>query len=719
MSYKLFRISLLLSSLAYITNVSAETNTLLESISSEMKHFNKVATITKQNEHYQPYIISVFKGKDLEKLGIVNLEEALGLVPGVDMATDNIGIKTPIFRGSNPTAYGQSKLFIDGVPANNVFFDAYSEHLKMPIEIIKRIEVVRGPGSKTDGHNAYAGSINVITYAENIEGFENDDSVFMKTGSYKYGMIGFVKSYDLDTFSLTTDFSYQKDDKKLDSGPDGYASGYSLSADNNNDGDLDDSVDYDNTRFGRSGEVLQWSKTYSLGLTLDYDNTFYAKLRLLDHTQASGYGINLYLTDDKNSRIKLPNHYLEVGLKEEISDFSINIKAGAKYDAFDSHAQLTPSGLRFLNYYKYSTDKENMTAEDYSVTFDDGMYGIHSAVQNTYYQSTFFRYNGLDNHDINFGYRLSLEKTVSMVSKLTDWGGDTSTLTDYTDTFAFFEDNAERRTQAFFFEDSYHYSDNLNFLIGLNYEKTSLNDAGFEPKVSMVYQPNMSNIFKLLYSKSHRNPSWQEMYTMNNHSRQGSTEFDPERVEAYEAAYVKKINSSNYLQANIFYLKNSDQIQIVDSSHGIFDNTGKTTIYGLELEYKGNISSNDSLYMNYSYIDGEENEGNELSNIATHMVKGYYSYDLTSEFSVSSLFKYVGKKERVINDKETRTDPLKSYTKVDFTTRYDSKKYDYSIMISIKNIFNADIRFPSKPETYIDDYAQDGRNFMVTLKKEF
>ena len=41
----------------------------------------------------------------------------------------------------------------------------------MPIEMIKRIEVVRGPGSQLDGVNAYAGSIHVITYAEEIEGF--------------------------------------------------------------------------------------------------------------------------------------------------------------------------------------------------------------------------------------------------------------------------------------------------------------------------------------------------------------------------------------------------------------------------------------------------------------------------------------------------------------------------------------------------------------------
>ena len=194
MKKKLLNTSLILSSLLCTPQLSADSDDLLSLITNNMDHYTQVATVTKENEHYKPYVISVFKGKELEKLGIVNLEEALGLVPGVDMATDNFDIKTPIFRGSNPQAYGQSKLFIDGVPANNLFFDSYSEYFKMPVEMIKRIEVIRGPGSKTDGYNAYAGSINVITYAENIDGFGNGDSAFIKAGSYESGMLGFVKS---------------------------------------------------------------------------------------------------------------------------------------------------------------------------------------------------------------------------------------------------------------------------------------------------------------------------------------------------------------------------------------------------------------------------------------------------------------------------------------------------------------------------------------------
>ncbi|WP_428739538.1 hypothetical protein, partial [Sulfurimonas sp.] len=56
--------------LACSVNLNAQSDDILASITQDMQYFNSVATITKQNEHYQPYIISVFKGKELEDLGV-------------------------------------------------------------------------------------------------------------------------------------------------------------------------------------------------------------------------------------------------------------------------------------------------------------------------------------------------------------------------------------------------------------------------------------------------------------------------------------------------------------------------------------------------------------------------------------------------------------------------------------------------------------------------
>ena len=117
-----------------------------DQINRDLAQLTDVATVTKANEPYQPYIITTLEGKKLEALGVMNLKEALELLPGVDIATDLLDLKTPIFRGSNPFAYGQVKLLIDDMVANDLLYDGFAGYLYMPIQIIKRIEVIRGPG---------------------------------------------------------------------------------------------------------------------------------------------------------------------------------------------------------------------------------------------------------------------------------------------------------------------------------------------------------------------------------------------------------------------------------------------------------------------------------------------------------------------------------------------------------------------------------------------
>ena len=676
----------ILLALMSLSNLNARTDDLLLSLSSDMEHFKEVATITKQNELYQPYIISVFEGKELEKLGISNLKEALGLVPGVDMATDNTNTQTPIFRGSNPLASGQSKLFIDGILVNNLFFDAYSEYLSFPIEMIKRIEVVRGPGSKVDGVNAYAGSINIITYAEDFKGFESSDKIIFKYGSNDYKMGGFIKTYKVDNFKVFIDFYYQKDDKKLPAGPDGLSQGV---------------FGANNISLSQSGDAPLWLEEYSIGLNLTYKN-FTLKARILEHTQGSAYGINLALPQDSD-RMKLPSQYLELGYNKKINNLKIDIKAGIKYDTSDSKSKLSPDDLNLSG-----------------IIFQDGLYGEHFAAQRTIYQSSYLKYNGIDKHIITTGYRFIKEQTIDMTSKLSNRLTGDVALVDYTDTLPFFDKDAERNTFIFSLQDEYQLNNSIAFIFGFNYEQTSYKDAGLEPRISMVYQADAQNIFKAIYSRSHRNASWQEMFTMNNLARVGSTSLNPEKVDAFEVAYIKKFSSDTYLQSNIFYLLNKDQIYN-SSADPEYRNVVDTDIYGFELEYKGHMTSVDQLYLNYSYITGrthitDENKNESLPNVANHLVKGYYIYNLNSALSLSGVAKYVGSKDRVSGDTREK---VKDYSTIDTTLQYKNQKYDYTLTLSIKNIFDTKVTFPSPPNTYIQDYEQERRNFLIALKKEF
>jgi len=470
---------------------------------------------------------------------------------------------------------------------------------------------------------------------------------------------------------------------------------------------------YDNRGLSQNGDAPVWNEDYSLGLNLKYKD-FSVKGRYLNHTQGSAYGINRSLPQD-DDRVKIPNYYLELGYNKDIGSFDVEIKAGVKYDAFDSKAKLAPNGLVYLDAYQYSIDGTINT-----VNFPDGIYGEHLAKQRTLYQSSYLTYNGLDQHLITAGYRLLKEETIEMTSKLSNWTTGDVALVDYTDTYPFFDKNAKRYTQIFSLQDQFQYSDKLHFMYGFNYEKTSYENAGVEPRVSMVYQQNLNNIFKASYSRAHRNPSWQEMFTMNNRERRGSTDLEPEIVDAFELAYIKKFSSNTYLQSNLFYLMNKDQIY---NSNGdtVYGNLLDTDIYGAELEYSGHITAVDKLYLNYTYLTGKSKiKGTEdttsLTNAAHHLAKGYYIYKLTNDISLSGIVKYVSSKKRFLEDNRGK---VPSYTTVDTTLNYKNHKNNYDVTIGVKNIFDEDVSYPSPPDDYVEDYVQEGRTFFITLRKEF
>jgi iron complex outermembrane receptor protein len=664
-----------------------------QQISQELEHFTEAATETKVNEPYQPYIISVLNGKDLEKLGISTLQEALELIPGVDIATDVSDMRTSVFRGSNPFAFGQAKLLIDGMLANDTFLDSFATYLYMPIEMIKRIEVVRGPGSRTDGINAYAGSIQVITYAEKMG--ESRNRAFAKIGSYDSRTVGFTSSATEGKLRIHADGYYYQDDKTLHAGPDAAATGiYNYQT---------PFYTIDNTTLAQSGDAPLQTTTYALGLQLDYD-AYTLKARGTSFIHGSAYGIN-GLLPEKDDRANIPSYLLELGWDKHFGDLEAIVKIGTKQEKFKSDARLAPPG------FKLPTLSDPI---DQNVTYNDGLFGIHEANQRSFYQSTYLKYRGIDNHQITIGYRLSREETYDIVTITTD--RDTGTnLVDYTETLPFFDIDAKRDTVMLSLQDQWEIGTKLGILYGINIEKTSLSEVQYDPRVSLVYQSDIQHIFKAIYSHSHRNPSWQELYTLNNTARVGNPDLKPETVDAFELAFIQKFSGNDYLQADIFYLINKDQIDKNNAQH-LYLNNHNTDIYGFELEASTKLLPHDRLYASYSYVDGSDDKGNPLANVAKHLAKVSYLYNFSQKFSAGTVLKYVGSKSRVTGDQR---DDTPSYFTADLSARYQNLANQFSVTGSVKNLADADVVYPSEPYTYINDYPQDGRTFLLTLSKEF
>lgn len=663
---------------------------ILKDIKSSLKAYTFLATKTKENEHYQPYIISVLNQKELKELGITTLEEALRLIPNIDIASDNLYYKTAIFRGSNPTSYGQSKLFIDNILVNNISFDGYGEFMSMPIDIIKRIEVIRGPGNTNCNDTAsYAGSIRVITYSEDMD----KDSVFTRFGSYKDREVGFTKSYKGNNLKIFTDFFYKRDEKTVHVNSDGLASGI-LSY-------VTPWYVIDNRHLSSPADIPLYLKEFSLGTKIKYKNfTFLG--RIYNHTQGSAFAYN-YIPSKGYNYLKLPNHYIQLSYDKDFIDYEVLVKFGENINSMATYGKLAPNGME-LPKLRDITQK---------ITFPNGIYSTLKNDQFLIYHSSSIKIKNIKNHLIKLSYYISNAKTTKIYSTLTN--RDTGVgIVDYTNTFPFFDKNAKRKTYILKASDILKYNKNLSISYGLNYENNSHIKSVLEPNFSLVFDRKDSNIYKFLFSSSHRTPSWQEIYVLHNKARVGNKNLKAEKIKTFELTHIKNFSLNNFIQTTIFYIINKNQIHNYTPNNQYINSDKTNNLYGLEFEYKGNITSKDSVYFNFSYTTGK-NEDKRLVLVSPILFKGYYKYNIKENLSLSSILKYSSKKKRTINDNRSS---LPSTTILDISLNYKNYLKKYNINFSIKNLFNKKVIYPSKPNTYKDDYPEIGRRFMITFSRD-
>jgi vitamin B12 transporter len=106
--------------------------------------------------------VSVLTREQLENLPSVSVAEVLRYVSGVDIRQRGVhGIQADVsIRGGT---FDQVLVLINGVKMADPQTGHHSLNLPIDLENVERIEVLKGPGARIFGQNAFAGAINIIT----------------------------------------------------------------------------------------------------------------------------------------------------------------------------------------------------------------------------------------------------------------------------------------------------------------------------------------------------------------------------------------------------------------------------------------------------------------------------------------------------------------------------------------------------------------------------
>lgn len=104
--------------------------------------------------------VTIITAEEIEAMNAHTVAEILDRVPGVAVRYPmDFGSESPIIvQGS---AYEHVLVLVDGIRWNNISND-FPETNSIPVQIIKRIEIIKGPGSSTWG-SSLGGVVNIIT----------------------------------------------------------------------------------------------------------------------------------------------------------------------------------------------------------------------------------------------------------------------------------------------------------------------------------------------------------------------------------------------------------------------------------------------------------------------------------------------------------------------------------------------------------------------------
>lgn len=653
-------------------SIKADGIPVSTSLSEDMAQTAHLATQINQNIDYQPFILSVWEHDDLFKFGAHTLKDALMLIPGIDMMGDTMNNRTTVIRGSNPLTYGQTKLAIDGVVVNDRVYDSYNGYLDFPIELIKRIEVVRGSGSFIEGVNGYSGSINVITYAQESMKPLNG-TLFGSFGNDSARQAGFWYNHSASDWKLSTDIFYQSND--------------ATSPINVTD------------KYGNTGLAPLNSRQIGFGLSYRYGN-FSLKGRFNQFATGSAFG-NLNALPNIDGIQTIPAWYIESGYHHKMTEsLMLHTKAGIMEDGWEDEARLLPPGT-------YT-----------GITFPTGYWAYLDFSTRLLYATLSATYTGIKNHKIIAGYTQKYEDMIDMSTITTNKTGG-SALVDYTLIAPFINVGAAcRHTDDFYLSDTIDLDDQLALSLYLGGTKASHIDFQHYTRGALVYQPHRQHIVKFMVGNNYRLPSFREMYTQNHPLRTGNPNLEPEHVLSYEAQYLYKPTMSTTLGINLFYLQNSDQITS-NTPNKMYQNIGERTIQGFETEFRGSIGENDLIALSYSYISGETVKENEYTDYlpyaSSHMIKWAFSYALTPQINAGIIGRYTSEKDRRPNDTRNSMD---SFTTLDLILGWADKKGFY-LQGAVKNIADVIYRYPSTPSTYPDDYPIEGRTFWIRSGLKF
>lgn len=649
--------------------------------------------------------VSLITDKDLDKMHINNLDEAFVKIPGVYVGRlSGIGSTTSqtVMRGVN--AANSVAVLVDGVQVN----DSYNGSVTwsaIPVDMVKRVEVLRGPASVLYGGNALAGVINIIT--KDVD----KTSVNLKL-SYGSNNTQNHSLYVAGKASDKLDFNVNYEKKKTD--------GY-----------ITDPVLSSKAVFGAETTTTNTgAKRWIIGNK--------GKRQWDENTV--GVGFKYHFDESKSLALDFTKNEYEYSYSAPTSYFGDDIikKAGTYFS--------TPGEKASNKYNMTYNDSENgwKAVVGYSDQYKQHDTSISKATDSSK-PNTRFSFDLQKNQTISannnavFGLNYRKDEMDATVYKLADKFNSDSKIA--VDSMA----SGTSKSFSAYVMDEHKFSDRWTATAGLRYDKWSTDGRillpnkteainydestydNWSPSLSVMYKPEADSSVYLSWGKAFEAPSLYRMYSFSYSSNVyniANPNLKPQKAETFELGYKKDLNNKSAIGVSVYDTKYKgllykNSLGVVDGMNATcYQNAGEAEAKGFELELNHNFDDKWSAFLNYTYqnpVIKKALKATEKDKYVTAIPKEVFRAGVTysdDKWSGMLTGEYISKRFSKTDNSDTVNGVYGSYDPyfiMNMDISYSFNK-NYTLTASVNNILDRD---------FFNYYYQPGRTYSVELNYRF
>jgi outer membrane receptor for ferrienterochelin and colicins len=540
------------------------------------------AALHPQTLQEAPASVTVITAEDIRKYGYRTLGEALSAVRGFYL-TNNRTYETVGVRGFNlPGDYASHVMvMVNGHNMADNIFDFmlfFGNDFPIDMNLIRQIEIIRGPASALYGSNAIFATINVVTKSAAEAG--------PLTATADTGSFGGKKIQITDTVSAGSA-------RVLFSG-----SVY------NNTGESPLFFPEFNTPQNNHGNAIDMNgeKGYHFFTNLVWRNwTVTAVFSDHDQTQPISWGPTIF--NDRGTRNNDTRNFVDAIYERLVAGGTLRWRTW--YDAYHT-----------LGRYDYALSGGGVE--------DNRQHDLGDWVgtQLTYRVHPSFA------GDITLG----MESKIDIRALLT--GYDVSPVP-----IQYLSINPLNRSLGLIFEDEKKLSEQWKLDLGLRFDVSRYGPEFLSPRAALLYQRSEWTL-KFLYGRSFRNPSAYQLFFSDGLAVEGNANLRPETANTLEVDLDRKLGKRMNVQASAYGYRLYNFLESVVLPNGLiqYQNDEKIQAEGIEVEINGRPAG--WLEATASYALQWARDNTFLENSPQHLAKLRFAVPLGRKFDLSSGMQY-------------------------------------------------------------------------------